>query len=67
MTDGKGGADGTRPESRTATYPSEALLKGQSEVEIAHRGRRYVLRVTRQGKLILNRLREGSNERHDDS
>ncbi len=35
--------------------PSDALFGGRREIEIEHSGRRYVLRITRQGKLILNK------------
>lgn len=34
---------------------SEDLFGGRREVVILHRGARYVLRITRQGKLILNK------------
>lgn len=40
-------------ESRTVT--SEALLQGETEIQITHRGDVYRLRVTRSGKLILNK------------
>ena len=35
--------------------PSEAVLRGQSTVEIEHNGQRYRLQTTRQGKLILTK------------
>jgi hemin uptake protein HemP len=34
---------------------SEALFRGRRELGIVHRGDRYLLRITRQGKLILNK------------
>ena len=34
---------------------SETLLGGQRQVVILHNDEHYVLRVTRQGKLILNK------------
>jgi hemin uptake protein HemP len=34
---------------------SEHLLKGQGRVVIVHNGEDYVLRITRQGKLILTK------------
>lgn len=34
---------------------SEQLLKGANTVEIAHAGQRYLLRVTRENKLILTK------------
>ncbi len=34
---------------------SEALLAGHRQVVILHNNEQYVLRVTRQGKLILNK------------
>ena len=37
------------------TYDSEALFKGRVEVAIHHDGSVYRLRITRQGKLILNK------------
>jgi hemin uptake protein HemP len=35
--------------------PSEAVLRGQSTVEIEHNGHIYRLQTTRQGKLILTK------------
>ena len=35
--------------------PSEAVLRGQSSVEIEHNGHLYRLQTTRQGKLILTK------------
>ncbi|UCV02610.1 hemin uptake protein HemP [Dechloromonas denitrificans] len=34
---------------------SEKILRGQSAVEIEHAGQRYLLRVTRENKLILTK------------
>lgn len=34
---------------------SESLLRGASAVEIEHAGQRYLLRVTRENKLILTK------------
>jgi hemin uptake protein HemP len=42
----------------TASRPrlaSEKLLQGASAVEIDHAGQRYLLRVTRENKLILTK------------
>lgn len=35
--------------------PSEMLFQGQREVWIEHEGERYRLRITRRGKLILQK------------
>jgi hemin uptake protein HemP len=35
--------------------PSEQLLGEQGQLHIKHQGERYVLRITRQGKLILTK------------
>ena len=40
---------------RPVPVPSEALLRGQRLVEIAHNGEIYRLQSTRQGKLILTK------------
>jgi hemin uptake protein HemP len=34
---------------------TEALFEGQREICIEHEGERYVLRITRRGKLILQK------------
>ena len=47
--------EATKRGQRSALFPSEALFGGRREIEIAHGGHRYVLRITRQGKLILNK------------
>lgn len=36
-------------------YASEALFRGNREIAIRHEGEFYRLRITRQGKLILNK------------
>lgn len=43
------------PEPPVRRIDSSALLDGASALEIVHRGERYLLRVTRQGKLILTK------------
>lgn len=45
-------AENTQPRPRVA---SEELLRGNSAVEIDHAGQRYLLRVTRENKLILTK------------
>lgn len=51
--------DASNPRREPARAPrvisSEALLQGDTQVLIAHGGERYVLRLTRQGKLILTK------------
>ena len=52
----EGHAEG--PEPDTAPAPrrrihSQALFQGSRELIIVHTGKEYVLRITRQGKLIL--------------
>ncbi len=44
--------EGVAPRPRLT---SEALLKGAPAVEIEHAGQRYLLRVTRENKLILTK------------
>ena len=41
--------------SPLATISSEAVLRGQTAVDIEHNGQRYRLQTTRQGKLILTK------------
>ena len=49
-------APATAPERKsTSPLPSEAVLRGQSAVEIEHNGQLYRLQTTRQGKLILTK------------
>ncbi|PKO30125.1 MAG: hemin uptake protein HemP [Betaproteobacteria bacterium HGW-Betaproteobacteria-7] len=47
------------PPADTRTLPvrldSGDILRGASTVEIAHAGQRYLLRVTRENKLILTK------------
>lgn len=48
----------TQPGQRPAEQPrisSHNLLQGASSVEIEHAGQRYLLRVTRENKLILTK------------
>ena len=42
-------------EAGTPEYSSESLFQGRREVLISHEGQTYRLRVTRGGKLILNK------------
>ncbi len=45
-------------EDRAASMPvvtSQSLFKGAQEIAIEHQGSIYRLRITRQGKLILNK------------
>jgi len=51
-------AEGSRRSDSTAprrAVPSEQLLKGTRELVILHDGCEYVLRLTRQNKLILTK------------
>lgn len=41
--------------SNAAVYDSEDLFKGTTEIGIEHGGAVYRLKITRQGKLILNK------------
>lgn len=45
---------GQRPTDRPRV-PSQKLLQGASSVEIEHAGQCYLLRVTRENKLILTK------------
>lgn len=40
---------------RQLPFRSETLFGGASEIRIEHRGERYSLRITRNGKLILTK------------
>ena len=40
---------------RTTAYSTAELFGGAREIEIEHNGEIYRLRITRQGKLILNK------------
>lgn len=47
-----------RPPEQTSARPSvdsQTLLRGASAIEIEHSGQRYLLRVTRENKLILTK------------
>lgn len=52
-------ADGRRPDERPLITPrvvtSESLFRGAVEIGIDHQGQLYRLKITRQGKLILNK------------
>jgi hemin uptake protein HemP len=43
------------PNQTMPAYSSQQLFRGATEIEIEHGGARYRLRITRQGKLILNK------------
>ena len=48
----------TPPANNTAERPrvdSQQLLRGAQAIEIEHAGQRYVLRLTRENKLILTK------------
>ena len=48
----------TMPSTSSMPRPrieSEEILRGNSTVEIEHAGQRYLLRVTRENKLILTK------------
>jgi hemin uptake protein HemP len=45
--------DFARPVTRTVT--SDTLFRGDHEIGIEHHGALYRLKITRQGKLILNK------------
>ncbi len=62
--DGRTAEDGTkthaagvprRPQPRGKLIDSESLFAGATEIGIAHGADVYRLRITRQGKLILNK------------
>ncbi|MGY6709392.1 MAG: hemin uptake protein HemP [Rhizobiaceae bacterium] len=44
-----------RLETSHQSIDSQALFKGATEIVIDHEGAKYRLRITRQGKLILNK------------
>jgi hemin uptake protein HemP len=46
---------GTSPSEGFRVVDSRALFGGEHEVGIVHAGETYRLRITRQGKLILNK------------
>jgi hemin uptake protein HemP len=37
------------------TYTSRELFRDQRQIQIAHDGQTYLLRITRQGKLLLTK------------
>ena len=47
--------DAAAPDGEQQPLPSEALLRGRRQVEIAHNGEVYRLQATRLGKLILTK------------
>lgn len=44
-----------RPVAAVRTVTSESLFHGDREIGIDHQGAMYRLKITRQGKLILNK------------
>ena len=50
-----GTADAERPDRATRVVKAEELLQGEKTLVIEFRGERYVLRTTRNGKLILTK------------
>ena len=44
-----------RPHLAVRTVSSNALFQGEHEIGIEHHGALYRLKITRQGKLILNK------------
>ena len=60
MPEGQGGdrnhrSPQERPLQGTSVIESTYLLEGRNEVQIRHAGEIYRLRVTKNGKLILNK------------
>lgn len=45
----------TMPLAPTRVFASEELFEGATEIGIRHEGAHYRLKITRQGKLILNK------------
>lgn len=45
----------SEPETRPRELPSTVLFRGAKVLEINHAGERYLLRITRQNKLILTK------------
>jgi hemin uptake protein HemP len=43
------------PDATPKIVSTQALFEGQREICIEHEGERYVLRITRRGKLILQK------------
>ena len=48
-------ADSSGPKAPPKVVSAEELFAGQREICIEHDGERYVLRITRRGKLILQK------------
>lgn len=44
-----------QPSGRGESIDADALFRGRKEIVITHRRDRYILRITRSGKLILNK------------
>ncbi|MGA1802320.1 hemin uptake protein HemP [Rhizobium sp. HT1-10] len=44
-----------QPAAHVRTIESAEIFRGQSEIVIRHEGFTYRLKITRQGKLILNK------------
>lgn len=55
QSDETNGAAGDSLEANIKTYGSSELFEGAKEVSIKHAGSVYRLKITRQGKLILNK------------
>ena len=53
--DGTGGSAAERPLPKAPVIDSASLLADRKEIQIRHGGEVYRLRVTRNGKLILNK------------
>ncbi|WP_173931002.1 hemin uptake protein HemP [Chelativorans sp. Marseille-P2723] len=49
------GSTTLRPLPLVRTYSSRELFSGATEIAIEHAGSLYRLKITRQGKLILNK------------
>jgi hemin uptake protein HemP len=47
--------DSETPDRQEKAIDSSELFKGSRELVIRHNQERYILRITRQGKLILNK------------
>ncbi|MBB4124028.1 hemin uptake protein HemP [Martelella radicis] len=55
MSDDKTTARAEASENSAPVLQSETLFKGGNEVIIRHQGADYRMKITRQGKLILNK------------
>lgn len=54
----QGGQGGEQPDSsrlRPERFTTDELFRGATEIVIAHREALYRLKITRQGKLVLNK------------